>query len=192
MGSTMDHFFQGGGCMSISQALRFVVEQALRNTWKATVLTHLLVKAHHCLWPVTVNKAEKGRQSQKASLHIASESLHRSLACPITHGLKPLCCQSLERADLWILFKVWSISPTPPNPAACRKWFSWMQTAPCDSCLISSPSQSCVFSEMPCYEQGQQQVGSATCPTLTQWPDFSCVPCLLKLSQKAALETACH
>lgn len=36
---------QGGGCMSIPQALQF----ALGNTWKATVLTHLLSR------PITVS-----------------------------------------------------------------------------------------------------------------------------------------
>ena len=63
--------------------------------WDTNTRKHLVgnsadtssVKAHHCLWAVTVNKAEK---SQKVSLHVASESLHRSLACSMTHGLNHL------------------------------------------------------------------------------------------------------
>lgn len=45
------------------------------------------VKAHHCLWAVTENKAEK---SQKVSLPVASESLHQVFVCSMTHGLNHL------------------------------------------------------------------------------------------------------
>lgn len=45
------------------------------------------VEARHCLWAVTVNKAEK---SQGVSLHVASVRLHRSLACSMTHGVNDL------------------------------------------------------------------------------------------------------
>lgn len=71
---------------------------------------------------MTVNKAEK---SQSVS-HVASKSLQQSLACSMTHGLNHL---SPERAHLWILFKGWIISPTPPLSTACGKCFSRMLSA---------------------------------------------------------------